>query len=206
MPKEAVTSSPVVIATPMASSTTLPKKEEKERSFAATSSSNIAQKTSPVIEAETVVPPVSSPTNEDVTNPSPEQAPTLAAPAKTVSVEEKKPHLQEEVKAVSPVHKKTEEEKAPEETGKKTKPTMESYVFEPNRETWEVPTHTEKSGKLSIFDKNGHAVYRREFSKMEKITWDGTALTGGMLASTMYVYLLEYSDGTTQQGTVTLSY
>ena len=136
----------------------------------------------------------------------------IAETPKTVEVvlpeklEEKKAIVPLESKATAPLLKKAEIETKTQEPETKTKPTMESHVFEPNRETWEVPTNMEKSGKLSIFDKNGLSVYKREFGKMEKITWDGTALTGGMLASTMYVYLIEYTDGSTQQGTVTLSY
>ncbi len=153
-----------------------------------------------VAEAPAVVTAVETEVEKHIAVPTPVVVPQAE------KIEEKKIlSVPEERPAVAPAKKIAEEIHSPEAPAKK-KVTMQHHVFEPNRETWEVPTDMEKSGKLSIFDKNGHVAYRREFNKMEKITWDGTALTGGMLASTMYVYLIEYSDGTSEQGTVTLSY
>jgi hypothetical protein len=100
----------------------------------------------------------------------------------------------------------TIEEKKPEAMPASKKVEMGSHVFEPLRETWDVPLDTEKSGRLSIFDKNGQLVYKRDFAKMEHLSWDGHATNGGLLASNVYVYWIEYQDGSTQQGTVTLSY
>ncbi|MBC7389082.1 MAG: gliding motility-associated C-terminal domain-containing protein [Opitutaceae bacterium] len=88
----------------------------------------------------------------------------------------------------------------------KPKHELKNYVFEPNNETWEAPIDSEKSGKISIFDRSGKMMYRREFTKMEKLVWEGNSSDGGTLPPSVYVFLIEYSDGTTNQGTITISY
>ena len=88
----------------------------------------------------------------------------------------------------------------------KQKHEIKNYVFEPQNETWEVPNDLEKAGKLSIFDRSGKMMYRREFNKTEKLVWEGNSSEGGILPPSVYVFMIEYTDGSTSQGTITLSY
>ena len=79
-------------------------------------------------------------------------------------------------------------------------------MVEPELESWTVPTDPEKSGKFTAFDKNGKLVYKKEFNATERFNWDGNSMNSGILPPAIYIFIIEYSDGSTEQGNITLSY
>ncbi len=80
----------------------------------------------------------------------------------------------------------------------------ESYVFEPNRETWRIPTNPEKKGKLTVLNKAGIEVFKKTFVENEEITWNGFSLAGELVQEGLYPFYIEYQDGEISYATVTI--
>lgn len=82
----------------------------------------------------------------------------------------------------------------------------ESYIFDPTRETWNIPSDPQKSGKITIYNKNGQVVFYKNFGLTEELTWNGTSENGEVLKPGLYIYTIEHVNGLLKQGSVTLSY
>jgi len=81
-----------------------------------------------------------------------------------------------------------------------------NYVFEPTSETWNVPIESEKRGVFSVMDKSGTIQFKKPFEKNEILHWDGNSTNGVLLKIGLYLYHIDYEDGSFEQGTITLSY
>lgn len=82
----------------------------------------------------------------------------------------------------------------------------EQHVFNPQSESWKIPIEVESNGTVSILDKRGQLLYKKEFSSQEELTWLGTTTNGSPLTPGLYIYIIEHSSGQSKQGTVTLTY
>ncbi len=83
---------------------------------------------------------------------------------------------------------------------------IEQHYFNPQHETWEVPTKQDKNGKLTILDKSGQVVYTHPFDTAEQLIWNGSSQNNQTLLPGTYVYMIDYQDGLFEKGNVTLSY
>ena len=88
------------------------------------------------------------------------------------------------------------------------KPCVEtnSYIFDPTRDSWEIPNDKQKNGRITIYNKNGQVVYVKNFTIMEQLTWNGTSENGEILKPGYYIYTIEQDGNSLKQGSVTLSY
>lgn len=84
--------------------------------------------------------------------------------------------------------------------------TFAEHAFNPNLGPWPVPSHSEKSGEFTVLDLNGQIAYVKSFDKGEKFTWTGSQNGGDLLLPGTYIYTIKYSDGTTEQGKISVSY
>lgn len=113
-------------------------------------------------------------------------------------------------KTISHLSEKPETKPEPLKTEKMTetneRKTSENHIFEPTLETWQIPNDHDKSGVFMVVDKTGEIVYKRTFETNEIAHWDGTSSKGTLLKAGLYGYLLDYMDGSVEQGTVTLSH
>lgn len=85
-------------------------------------------------------------------------------------------------------------------------PEINSFVIDPLKESWDIPSDLQKSGKITIYDKSGQVVYTKTFGVMEHLTWNGTSENGETLRPGYYIYTIEQTNGVLRQGSVTLSY
>lgn len=83
---------------------------------------------------------------------------------------------------------------------------LENHIFEPTSETWNIPIAENKSGMFTVIDKAGEIVYKKAFGMNEEAHWDGYSSKGALLKAGLYGYVLDYMDGSVEQGTITLSY
>ena len=83
---------------------------------------------------------------------------------------------------------------------------LHSFSFDPTIQTWEVPFEHGKSGRITIVDKSGRTVFTKTFAPLEQLFWTGTSSNGETLQPGAYIYMIEYGDGSSQKGEVTLSY
>jgi hypothetical protein len=71
-------------------------------------------------------------------------------------------------------------------------------------ELWEIPFITDKEGKLNLYSKDGKLLYSAMIGPYASKTWDGRSLQGEVLPLGVYMFLLDFKDGSLYQGTVTI--
>lgn len=79
-----------------------------------------------------------------------------------------------------------------------------NYIFEPNRETLEIELKPLKTGQFTVMDKSGRMLLQKTFSNIDKFEWDGVSREGALLGSGIYPYIIEYTDGHIQKGSITI--
>jgi hypothetical protein len=70
-------------------------------------------------------------------------------------------------------------------------------------QTLQILSEAEKPGVLKILSRTGQIVYRFPFSTSSNISWDGQG-TDGNVKEGFYIYMIEYNDGTVENGTITI--
>ena len=72
---------------------------------------------------------------------------------------------------------------------------MQSYSFSASSgDNWRIPVKEDKSGKITIFDKQGKIVYSSSLSPSDQNEWDGRNNNGQYLPIGEYVYELVYEE------------
>ncbi len=72
-------------------------------------------------------------------------------------------------------------------------------------ETCIIPFNTDKKGNLSIYNRGGKVVHRQTNPSSNELEWNGTDEYGALAAPGLYVYLIEYTDGTKVTGEVNIT-
>ena len=72
-------------------------------------------------------------------------------------------------------------------------------------ETCNIPFNTDKKGNIAIFNRVGKIVYRIQNASNEFIEWSGTDGYGALVEAGLYIYMIEYSDGTKVTGEVNIT-
>lgn len=71
-------------------------------------------------------------------------------------------------------------------------------------ETCSIPFDTDKKGTISIYSRGGKVIHRIQNPSNESIVWNGTDGYGALAEAGLYVYLIEYTDGTKVTGEVNI--
>jgi hypothetical protein len=71
-------------------------------------------------------------------------------------------------------------------------------------EVWEIPFNTDKEGKLFIYSKDGRLIYSAAIGSLPDHTWNGESLSGEMLSLGVYMFRIEFKDGSIHNGTITI--
>jgi hypothetical protein len=75
----------------------------------------------------------------------------------------------------------------------------------PNKgEVWEIPIISGKEGKLFIFSKEGNMKYYANVGASYNPEWDGRTLNGEPLPLGVYLFSIEFNDGSQVNGTITI--
>ncbi|SFX74399.1 gliding motility-associated C-terminal domain-containing protein [Cytophaga hutchinsonii] len=72
-------------------------------------------------------------------------------------------------------------------------------------ETCSIAFDTDKKGSLTIYNRSGKIVYRVTNPSLDYIEWNGSDGTGALAEAGLYVYLIDYTDGTKVTGEVTIT-
>jgi hypothetical protein len=81
----------------------------------------------------------------------------------------------------------------------------ESFSFNPYYgELWKFPAGDYQNFRVRISNKEGTEVYRMEVKGGSPSEWNGTSSEGGALPSGTYFYVIEFPDGKTNQGSVSI--
>jgi gliding motility-associated-like protein len=109
-----------------------------------------------------------------------------AVPLKQVQVEE--------------VQKKEEVKKV--ETPKKE---ANKVTFHPEFETWSLPVTDQEAFTVSIFNRGGQLMFKRNSNEGHLQEWNGTSNSGSPLDAGVYVYVIEHQNGAQETGQITLA-
>lgn len=71
-------------------------------------------------------------------------------------------------------------------------------------ETCSIPFNTDKKGNLTIYNRNGKIIHRETNPEKDYIEWNGTDGYGALVESGLYVYVIDYMDGTKVTGEVNI--
>ncbi len=82
----------------------------------------------------------------------------------------------------------------------------QSHVFNPSRESWEIPNQKEHAGTVEIYNNRGILVYRANFNKFETLNWNGTSPQGEQISPGVYIYRIQYENSTSEKGSVSVVY
>jgi hypothetical protein len=82
----------------------------------------------------------------------------------------------------------------------------QSYVFNPTKESWEIPTQQEYAGTVEIYNNRGILVYRANFNKFETLNWNGSSPQGEQTSPGVYIYRIQYENSTSEKGSVSIVY
>ncbi|WMJ72003.1 gliding motility-associated C-terminal domain-containing protein [Cytophagaceae bacterium ABcell3] len=78
-------------------------------------------------------------------------------------------------------------------------------TFAPSREySIKVPVKDNASATFKVFSKTGALVYQSRVGNGGVDEWDGNDLSGRAVSSGYYIFILEYMDGKTEQGSITI--
>jgi hypothetical protein len=79
----------------------------------------------------------------------------------------------------------------------------EEYVFNPSiGETWNMPVYS-SNGQIQIVSKNGTVLYKNTLLANEEYTWNGVTQTGNIEYG-LHSFIIQYKDGYTLNGTITI--
>lgn len=79
-------------------------------------------------------------------------------------------------------------------------------AFNSQLETWKVPIKESNKGEIQIFSKNGRLAFSKQWNQGEEVEWDGKNQNGDLLDRGLYSFTIHYSNGETQQGTISITY
>jgi hypothetical protein len=83
--------------------------------------------------------------------------------------------------------------------------TKKSFAINPDLgETFKVPYHEGESGKFTILNKGGIVIFRGNFGSSELNEWNGTDSNGATAAIGIYVCLIEYTNGKSENIQITV--
>ena len=71
-------------------------------------------------------------------------------------------------------------------------------------EVCKIPSNTAKKGDLTVYNRSGKIIYHTTNHSDEYIEWNGTDGYGALVDQGLYVYIIEYSDGTKETGEVNI--
>lgn len=82
----------------------------------------------------------------------------------------------------------------------------QSYVFNPTKESWEIPNQKEHAGIVEIYNNRGVLVYRANFNKFETLNWNGSSPQGEQTSPGVYIYRIQYENSTSEKGSISIVY
>ncbi len=71
-------------------------------------------------------------------------------------------------------------------------------------ETCAIPFDTDKKGSVTVYNRSGKIVYRSVNPSGEYVEWNGSDGYGSLAEAGLYVYIIDYSDGTKVSGEVNI--
>lgn len=71
-------------------------------------------------------------------------------------------------------------------------------------ETCSIPFNTDKKGNLTIYNRSGKIIHRETNPSTDYVDWNGTDGYGALAEAGLYVYIIEYTDGTKVTGEVNI--
>lgn len=71
-------------------------------------------------------------------------------------------------------------------------------------ETCSIPFDADKKGNVTIYNRSGKIIYRATNPSTDSVEWTGTDGYGTLAEAGLYVYLIEYTDGTKVTGEVNI--
>lgn len=71
-------------------------------------------------------------------------------------------------------------------------------------ETCNIPFDTDKKGNVTIYNRSGKVIYSISNPSTNQVEWAGTEGYGALAEAGLYVYLVEYTDGTKVTGEVNI--
>jgi hypothetical protein len=85
--------------------------------------------------------------------------------------------------------------------------TTKAYVFNPEYDRfWSVPYNRSKDPvKLVLIEKSGKVYYQSEVQNYQPEEWSGESNMGLGSGAGLYFFTIEYSDGSTDEGTITIT-
>ncbi len=78
------------------------------------------------------------------------------------------------------------------------------FAFTPDLEKWKIPVKQKKYGTIKIFSKSGILVYSSAVSYESENYWDGISSGGQSLETGYYTYIINYTDGEQEAGSVSI--
>lgn len=96
---------------------------------------------------------------------------------------------------------KSEEIEAPQEKHH----TQAAYTIHASSgETWKIPVEPDKEYTIQVYNSAGVLVFKHSSQNEHLTEWDGTASNGALLEAGIYVYIIEYVNGTKETGQITI--
>lgn len=71
-------------------------------------------------------------------------------------------------------------------------------------ETCSIPFDADKKGNVTIYNRSGKIIYRASNPSSDQVEWSGTDGYGALAEAGLYVYIVEYTDGTKVTGEVNI--
>jgi hypothetical protein len=71
-------------------------------------------------------------------------------------------------------------------------------------ETCSIPFNTDKKGNITIYNRGGKIIYKATDPSSDYIEWNGADGYGALAEAGLYVYIIEYTDGTKVTGEVNI--
>jgi len=71
-------------------------------------------------------------------------------------------------------------------------------------EVCKIPFNPNKTGNLSVYNRSGKTVFKVMNNTDESVEWAGTDGYGSLVEQGLYVYIIEYTDGTKESGEVNI--
>lgn len=85
----------------------------------------------------------------------------------------------------------------------KSKKCQVAYHFNPFvGESWQIPVHS-KTGELTVLDKTGNVYFSVSVPSGTEVHWDGQS-SAGELKTGHFLFHIQYTDGTLEQGTISI--
>lgn len=85
-------------------------------------------------------------------------------------------------------------------------PKMKRFVINPDLgEIWKLPVRDSESGTLTVASRSGMIVYKSAFGYHNNNEWNGTDMSGAVVGTGVYIYVIEYSNGKKENGQITIN-